>query len=116
MAIILTDTFSRNAGYYVNDNTASGGQRVEGDIQTCKHCQKVLYKHLWVKNGGFCRGCNSPVCSHCATKMMKEGCKPYIALLEQSLENDAKIQQFRRLAGLEDPTHTFSVSTGPDRR
>jgi hypothetical protein len=116
MSILLRTRFDKNTGYYVNDNTASGGERVEDDIQTCKHCQRVLYKKAWLKNGGWCNGCQSPVCTPCATRMMKEGCKPYNDEVEKALESVVQLQQFRRMAGLDDPATIFNVSTGPDRR
>jgi hypothetical protein len=94
MSILIAHPFSRNAGYYVSDNTASGGVRIEDDIQTCKHCQRVLYKTAWLRNGGFCKGCNSPVCTFCATRMMKEGCTPYIAKVEQVVEDMLQSQRF----------------------
>ena len=113
---VIISPFSRNAGYYLSDNTASGGRKVEEDIQTCKHCQRVLYKAAWMKNGGFCKGCNSSVCASCATVMMKEGCKPYNAKIEESLESVVLLRQFRKAAGLDDPTRVFTVNTDPHSR
>lgn len=109
MTFVIGTPHTRGAGYFVNDDRASGGQRTEADVRTCPHCQAVLLMQQWkqVENGsmhgGWCMRCNAPICHHCNRRMKVEGCRPFTQKIEEAFEMDSKLTHFRKLAGLEPP-------------
>lgn len=98
--MIITTPHTRGAGYYANDDRASGGIKSEADIRTCPHCQAVIKMQEWKADATWCMQCAAPVCGPCATRMLTKGCEPFIAKIEQALEADYRRRQFRKLAGL----------------
>jgi hypothetical protein len=101
---------TKGAGYFCNDNTASGGIKQEGDVRTCTHCQAVIIMQDWKSldaagklGGGFCMRCNAPVCGACNHRMMTHGCEPFIKKIDKELDATVKLDQFRKLAGLDTP-------------
>jgi hypothetical protein len=58
--IIIGTPHTKGAGYYKNDDTASGGKKSEADIRTCTHCQAVIKMQAWKEDGGFCGKCMGP--------------------------------------------------------
>lgn len=110
--------YTRNAGYFKNDDRVSGGTLQEDDVKTCTHCQAVILMSQWRKvnaqgkmAGGFCNHCNAPICPACTPKFYKEGCTPFIAKLERDFDMTVKLAQFRKFAGLE-PEPTTRIFTG----
>lgn len=102
-------------GYVLNDNRASGGIKKEYDILTCTHCQRVINATNWkAGNGtnGWCRCCNAPICGPCATKMLSEGCVPYIQQIERSLDATYRKQQLMKIAGLQAQPSSGIVRSG----
>lgn len=89
-----------NSGYYRNDDTCSGGKKVEADIQSCSHCQAVIKMQSWKEEGDWCSRCSKPICKACGEDLALNGCRPFLQKLEQSLERDFHRAQFRKLAGL----------------
>jgi len=75
--------YTKGAGYFVNDDRPSGGQKVEDDVRTCPHCQAVILMRKWAAFGGFCRQCNAPVCGVCGKRMEVFGCEPFLRTIEK---------------------------------
>lgn len=118
MTFTIGTPFTRNAGYFKNDDRVSGGKLQEDSVRTCPHCQAVILMQQWRgvdaqgrMNGGFCNKCSSPICPTCTPKFHKEGCIPFIAKLERDYDMTVKLAQFRKLAGLE-PEPTTRLFTG----
>lgn len=109
MTFIIGTPHTHNAGYFLNDDTPSGGKKAQADIQTCPHCQAVIKLQEWKRvedgkmNGGYCMKCSAPVCGECNLAMQTEGCVPFIARLERDLDMTVKLKQYMKLAGLEPP-------------
>lgn len=101
--IIVGTPHAKGAGYFVNDDTPSGGKKVEGDVRTCTHCQKILVMQHWKDDGGWCGRCGAPVCGPCADRMDTHGCEPFIAQIERAMKMQPRLHEFRKLAGLEQP-------------
>lgn len=72
-------------GYLKADDRNSGGKLDEADMLGCNHCQALIRKSLWSDDGGFCHGCDAPVCASCCDKIPREGCAPFIAQLERAV-------------------------------
>lgn len=106
---IIGTPHTKNAGWLWSDNTASGGKKVEADVQSCTHCQCVILMQEWRKvengamNGGFCMRCNAPICGPCQTLALTKGCTPFIEFVERETDARIKLSQFMKLAGLEPP-------------
>lgn len=98
--IIIGTPHTKGAGYYKNDDTASGGKKSEADIRTCTHCQAVIKMQEWKEDGGFCGKCMAPICSFCADKMQTRGCEPFMQQLEKLVDANYRFRQIRKLAGL----------------
>lgn len=98
--IIIGTPHKHNAGYYKNDDRASGGLKTEADIQSCVHCQAVILMQKWKEDGGWCGRCSKPICGPCADRMLTKGCEPFIQKIEQALESNFRRQQFRKIAGI----------------
>ena len=107
--MIIGTPFAKGAGYFCNDNTASGGQREQADVRTCPHCQAVILMQMWRRiedgkmSGGFCTQCNAPVCGLCNKRMQTHGCEPFMERIERGLSQAEKLRVFRKLAGLDQP-------------
>jgi hypothetical protein len=101
MVAIITP-YTKGAGYYRNDDQASGGKLLQADVQTCSHCQKVLMMQQWSKDGAICGGrCHRPLCDGCAMKIFKGAeCLPFEDWLHQQLEKAERRAQYRRVAGI----------------
>lgn len=87
------------AGYYLSDNSASGGQKVEDNILGCRHCQKLLRKSD-LATYGYCRTCDSVICAHCHRVMLTEGCTPFAKLVDRQLADTYRRQQNAKILGL----------------
>jgi hypothetical protein len=96
---------THNAGYYRNDDTPAGGRLSEADVQTCKHCQRVIKMQEWKGSGGWCSKCQSPLCDDpvCAARTATYGCVPFLQRLEQFAESQVKFSQHLKIAGLAPP-------------
>jgi hypothetical protein len=111
---------TKGAGYFVNDNTVSGGTLEQADVKTCTHCQAVILMQQWRKvengkmTGGFCVRCNAPICGQCNKRMATHGCEPFIAKIDREFDSIVKLAQFRKLAGLEEQPqqHNFISTEG----
>ena len=85
--------YTKNAGYYRNDNRVSGGTLEEDDVKTCPHCQAVILMSKWKAFGGFCRQCNAPVCGNCGKRMEQFGCEPFMKKLEAEIGMSEQIRK-----------------------
>lgn len=103
MTFIIGTPHTHNAGYYRNDDTASGGKKTEADVQTCLHCQKLILMQKWKDDGGWCSRCQAPVCGHCSDRMLTYGCEPFLKQLEKFIETQHRAVSFAKLAGLDPP-------------
>ena len=101
--MLIRTPHTSKAGYYRNDDTVSGGKRTEADVQTCKHCQKILLMQHWKEEGGWCGRCNAPVCSWCSDRMLYYGCEPFLKKIEIYSDMIVKMTEFRKQAGLDQP-------------
>lgn len=110
--IIVGTPHAKGAGYFRNDDTASGGRRDEADVRTCTHCQSIIKMQIWKDDGGFCGRCMAPICGPCADRMTLHGCEPFVAQLERALEMQSKLGAFRKLAGLEPAAPQSTIIIG----
>lgn len=89
------------AGYFRQNNRASGGRLVEADVVGCSHCQCTMLKADWSADGGFCHCCDAPVCGPCADAMLTGGCIPFTKKLEQQIDRAYRARQNAMVMGLE---------------
>lgn len=87
------------SGYLINDNRASGGLREEDDILACNHCSALLRASEWKRAGGYCTGCDKPLCTRCLSEVGRTGCVPEVARLERAIADDYRRRQNARVCG-----------------
>ena len=105
MSFVIGTPHTHGAGYLMNNQDFSIARRQEADVRTCTHCQAVIQMQAWRDDGAWCSKCNAPVCAHgeCAARTERDGCIPYIKYIEQILEGQTSLEQFRKMAGLDSP-------------
>ena len=114
----LGTAYTKNNGYFRNDNRASGGRLQEDDVRTCPHCQAVILMRQWSQvvqgrqEGGFCGKCNAPICPSCHKNFGIEGCVPFIQKLEKDFDMTVKLKQHLKIAGLEPRPPQLPVFVG----
>jgi hypothetical protein len=59
------------AGYFLNDDRASGGKLEQDDLLGCGHCERPVKKYKWTRAGGMCFVCGKPLCFECYEKSHK---------------------------------------------
>jgi hypothetical protein len=75
---------TRDGGYLMNDNRASGGRLVEMKTFTCAHCNAVVVMHPErTRPREYCRKCDAIVCD-------KAGCILNCLPMERVLEMAVK--------------------------
>lgn len=99
MAFRVGTPHTRGAGYFVNNQNSANRQ--EADIQSCAHCQKVLFLKAWQADGGWCKHEMKPLCAPCADRALKFGCEPFLKSLEQHMTAQMRELIFSKLAGTE---------------
>lgn len=113
---VIGTPHARGAGYFRNDDRTAGGELAEADVQTCRHCQRIIKLQDWKRSGGWCSRCESPLCDDpaCMQETALYGCVPFFKKLEQFVERQVKYQQHLRIAGLAPPEPPRSpiVTTG----
>jgi len=87
-------------GYYLNDNRASGGTLEEDALLGCNHCHAPLKKAEWKHEGGFCMGCEKPLCFSCLKDATKNGCRPEVERIARAVEEDYRRGQNARVMGI----------------
>lgn len=89
------------AGYFCNDDRASGGRLAEDDIIACAHHGGAMKKANWKLKGGFCTVCDKPLCHACVERARRFGCEgPQTRRLEQALTEAHRREQNARLLGI----------------
>ena len=109
MGVIVRTTSVEGAGYLLIDNTASGGVKIEDDIFTCGHCEKVLRLSQWKEEGGFCGRCQSRICCNpadpahsCAHRMDVYGCEVFKRQIDRILDdNHRRAQNLKALTAFQ---------------
>jgi len=97
----MVKSIYNGAGYLLADDRASGGLRDEQDMLGCNHCQRLMKKPDWKADGGFCHGCDAPVCPQCADRIPYHGCEKFLAMLEGQLEKKYRRDQNAKILGLD---------------
>jgi len=70
MSILIGTPHGRGAGYLLADDRASGGAKIEADIDTCRHCQCTINLQQHREDGAFCSRCMGVVCLNCGNRML----------------------------------------------
>ncbi len=102
-------------GYFINQ---ADTRPQESDIDTCAHCQRVLFLHpvpgqvCWAEDGGFCLAEMRRICGPCADRVLTHGCENFVRKIEQYTESRIKYHSFLKLAGLEPPAPPRALITG----
>lgn len=96
---------NHGAGYLFNDNRCAGEGLEEADVLACNHCQALLVGKNWRENGGWCGQCGQPMCASCADAFLLPpdqggGCRPFIMLLEKSLDAAYHRKQMAKILGV----------------
>lgn len=112
MTFLIGTPHSSGAGYYMNDDTASGGVKAQADIRTCTHCQAIIKMQLWKVEGAYCAKCAAPICFGCGALAEVEGCIPFNKRLYTALNDDYTSRQRRKLAGLDPVQPSRPLFTG----
>jgi hypothetical protein len=100
VTILIGTPHTHNAGYYMNDDRESGGKKVEADVQTCGHCQKVILMQVWKEQGNWCNRHQGPICEPCGERMVTRGCELFTRSIEEAMNRDYHRAQFRKMAGV----------------
>jgi hypothetical protein len=103
MTFVIGTPHTKGAGYFLDNQALNPSQHKEADVQQCPHCETVIFMQKWKDDGGFCGRCMKPICGPCADRMLSGGCVPAIREIEKTFDMTMKLQQFRRLAGLDAP-------------
>lgn len=86
-------------GYYLNDNTCSGGKRIESDVFVCRHCQRTMLRADWAEEGAYCHRCDAPICARCGAPNAI-GCKPIQQQIDEALAAQHRREQNAKLLGI----------------
>jgi len=98
----MSKSIFNGAGYFMNDDRASGGKLDEDDIVGCWHCHKPIKKAAWKAWGGVCIPCGAkPLCGPCKDRAMRFGCEgPQLKKIEQAVNDDYRRQQNAKVIGI----------------
>lgn len=101
----MTSIFS-GAGYFMNDDRASGGKLAEDDLVGCAHavargCTPTMKKSAWKLQGGMCFVCGKPICIACTARAQKFGCEgPEVARVERAVNDLYRREQNAKVLGI----------------
>ncbi|MCS6946262.1 MAG: DUF530 domain-containing protein [Steroidobacteraceae bacterium] len=87
----------KGAGYLINDNRPGGGTLEEYDFHLCSHCQRLIPLH---KIEHWCAKCDKAVCDSCASRLVTEGCLPFVKQVEDAMERNYRRSQLVKLLGI----------------
>jgi len=97
----MTKSIFHGAGYYLNDNRASGGKKAEDDLFICTHCEQTLLKAVWKQAGGMCTVCAAPICITCYDRTHRFGCEgPMVKKLETAVNEAYRREQNAKVLGI----------------
>lgn len=72
-------------GYFMKDETASGGKKVEYNVFTCVHCGSAVVMHPErARKRGYCAHCNGLVCDD---RLCNQVCTPVERCIELMMDN-----------------------------
>lgn len=72
-------------GYFMKDERASGGQKVEYNVFTCMHCGSAVVMHPErARKRGYCAHCNGLVCDD---RLCNESCTPVEKCIDLMMAN-----------------------------
>jgi len=91
MGVLIGTPYTKGAGYFLNNKNA---KREEADIQTCSHCQAVIFMQQWKKDGAWCGKCMKPICANCGARAAVRGCELFVKKLEKFAEQQMRFQKF----------------------
>lgn len=83
-------------GYMMVDNRGAGGELVEFDTVSCKHCQRAMRVVRRARTGLLCMRCAGPVCETCGPGP----CTPFVQKLEAAINARHGRDEFAKAAGL----------------
>lgn len=86
---------TKELGYILLDNRASGGQLFEGSTYTCTHCSGVVILNPARKRERYkCVACDHQICDNCAAAYhLTNECKSLKRLADTLLEQAARQDQ-----------------------
>lgn len=97
----MTKSIFNGAGYFMNDDRASGGALDEDDIIGCRHCPTPMKKREWKLDGGMCFVCSGPLCVSCTKRAQQFGCQgPEIKRIEQAVNDLHRREQNAKVLGI----------------
>jgi len=102
----MSKSIFNGAGYFMNDDRASGGKLAEDDVIACAHvaapgCTPAMKKSDWKKHGGMCVPCGKPLCPACTKRTMQFGCEgPEPKRIEQAINDRHRQEQNAKLLGI----------------
>lgn len=89
------------AGYFFNDDRASGGKFDEDDILACAHTGVAMKKSDWKRHGGICMVCGKPISAAAYERAKRFGCEgPEEKRIEQVVNDLYRRQQNAKLLGI----------------
>lgn len=83
-------------GYMMIDNRAGGGDLVEFDTVSCKHCRRAIRVVRRARTGLLCMRCAGPVCETCGPGP----CTPFVKKLEAAIQEHHGREAFAKAVGL----------------
>lgn len=90
------------AGYFMNDDRASGGKLAEDDTLGCTHCHAAMKKQTWIAGGGWkCTVCDKPLCPTCGAAPPQLKCVGPLELqLERAITENYRREQNAKVLGI----------------
>jgi len=80
-------------GYLLKWTEGGAKIELEADTISCSHCQKVLLKNRWKKQGAWCWRCGHAICSMCDEKSHVTGCVPFMQMIEAQLRRNKLLEE-----------------------
>jgi hypothetical protein len=97
----MTQSIFDQAGYFMNDDRASGGALQEDDLLGCAHCPRPVKKAKWKNAGGMCVPCGKPLCFACFERTKEFGCEgPYEKKIIEAVNNSYRREQNAKILGV----------------
>lgn len=82
----MSTKIGAHRNYYLIDNSAAGGERIEVETWTCTHCQgQVVPSPVRTREREVCFKCMRVVCDRCKAIAENFGCQPFAMIAESVL-------------------------------
>lgn len=101
MTFHIGTPYTKGAGYFINDKNLR--TRQEADVQTCSHCQAVIFMQEWKKRGAWCGKCMKPLCLQCGKRTKLFGCEPFAQKFDQFNEEQTRLAKVLKEVGPDEP-------------